>query len=111
MKLAILVRRFLETIPLALVPFVFWLIFTTKTNWRHPLPGAIVSPLLSWFCLCLLGGRLHPHPNPASSAFTAHPERFVSNVPQPMLIPEVCGSIHRNNRRHSMIRGWCFSIF
>ena len=61
MKLTVLTRRFLETVPLALVLFVFWLIFTEKANWHHLLLGAAVSLLVSWLSYHLLAGRLDPH--------------------------------------------------
>lgn len=53
----------MESLPLALVLFVFWIILTAKTNWHHLLLGAIVSVLLSWLSLHLLAGRLDPHLN------------------------------------------------
>jgi multicomponent Na+:H+ antiporter subunit E len=58
-----LARRLGGAIPLAIVLFVFWLIFTAKTNWQSLLLGAVVSLVLSWFSFYLLGGRLDPHLN------------------------------------------------
>jgi hypothetical protein len=101
-------RRFLEAVPHALVLLVFRLIFTGKTNRHYILLGAVVSLPVSLFSYHLLSGRLDPHLNLAFDAFAAHLERFVNNVPQPMLLPEVCGSIHRNHRRRSRERGWRF---
>lgn len=60
MKAKSLARRFQETVPLALVLFALWIIFTAKTNWHHLLLGAVVAVLLSWFSYHLLGGRLDP---------------------------------------------------
>ena len=56
-----LAKTIREIIPLALLLFVLWLIFTAKTNWHHLLLGAIVSVLFSWFSYYLLRGRLDPH--------------------------------------------------
>jgi len=52
-----------EITPLAILLFIFWVIFTAKTNWHHILLGAIVSILFSWFSYFLLRGRLDPHLN------------------------------------------------
>jgi multicomponent Na+:H+ antiporter subunit E len=52
-----------EIIPLALLLFVLWLIFTAKTDWRNLLLGAVVSLLFAAFSYYLLGGRLDPHLN------------------------------------------------
>ena len=63
MKLRALVTKFKESIPLAIVLFVFWFIFTAKTNWHHLLLGAVVSLFVSVFSFYLLAGRLDPHLN------------------------------------------------
>lgn len=56
-------KTFGEITPLAIVLFIFWLIFTEKTNWHHLLLGAVVAYLISWFSDYLLRGRLDPHLN------------------------------------------------
>jgi multicomponent Na+:H+ antiporter subunit E len=63
LRLRALVSRFRQSIPLAIVLFVFWLIFTAKTNWHHLLLGAAASIIVSFFSSYLLAGRLDPHLN------------------------------------------------
>lgn len=63
MKLKTLARTARETIPLALLLFALWVIFTAKTNWHHLLLGAVFALLVSSFSYYLLRGRLDPHLN------------------------------------------------
>ncbi len=63
MRAGSLARRFIQSLPLALVLFIFWVIFTARFNWHHLLLGAVVSLLLSWLSFYLLAGRLDPHLN------------------------------------------------
>lgn len=61
MKLATLTRKTWQLIPLAIVLFAFWLIFTGKTNWHHLLLGAVTAVLISALSLHVLAGSLDPH--------------------------------------------------
>lgn len=61
MKIRAVARTARETLPLALLLFVLWVIFTARTNWHHLLLGAVFAVLVSWFSYYLLRGRLDPH--------------------------------------------------
>ncbi len=63
MKYRKLVKESLATIPLALVLFFLWIVFTGKLNWHHLVLGAVTCLLLSAFSFYLLRGRLDPHLN------------------------------------------------
>jgi multicomponent Na+:H+ antiporter subunit E len=60
LNLKSLFRKAWSIIPLGIVLFAFWVVFTGKTNWHHLLLGAIVALLLSAFSFYLLRGRLDP---------------------------------------------------
>lgn len=61
MKFQKLAKESLATIPLALVLFILWIVFTGKLNWHHLVLGAVTCLLLSAFSSYLLRGRLDPH--------------------------------------------------
>lgn len=61
-------RRFIDSVPLALVLFIFWIVLTAKTNWHHLVLGAVVSLLVALFSFHLLSGRLDPRLNAAFAA-------------------------------------------
>lgn len=63
MKLKTLARTARDTIPLALLLFVFWIVLTGKLNWHHLLLGAVFALLVSAFSYYILEGRLDPHLN------------------------------------------------
>ena len=58
-----LFRRALDIIPLAIVLFVFWIIFTGDIQWTQVVLGVVTAILLSAFSFHLLGGKLDPHLN------------------------------------------------
>lgn len=56
-------KRVWDVVPLSILLFALWVVFTAKTNWHHLLLGAVVSVFIAFLSYLLLAGRLDPHLN------------------------------------------------